>query len=107
MRTGGTARFLQELMDAGRPPSILGVCVSAIAASHAPIAAHSLGKSDLIVCFLKGARRFSPPCPYLGPYLGPRHGFGGREGFPLLTTSEHELEAHITQNRFSAGCGLG
>ncbi|XP_067283795.1 uncharacterized protein [Pseudorasbora parva] len=46
--------FLQELLDAGRSPSTLKVYVAAIAANHAQIAGHSLGKSELIAPRLVG-----------------------------------------------------
>lgn len=55
--------FLQELLDAGRTPSTLKVYVTAIAASHAPVADQSLGRNNLVVCFLKGTRRMNPPRP--------------------------------------------
>ena len=55
--------FLQELLDAGRSPSTLKVYVAAIAAFHVLVAGSSLGKCDLIVRFLKGARRLNPPRP--------------------------------------------
>ena len=55
--------FLQEMLDAGRSPSTLKVYVAAIAAFHVLEAGASLGKSDLIVRFLRGARRLNPPRP--------------------------------------------
>ncbi|XP_067283412.1 uncharacterized protein ighd [Pseudorasbora parva] len=61
--TAEVLAFLKELLDAGRSPSTLKVYVAAIAANHAQIAGHSLGKNELIVRFLKGARRLNPPCP--------------------------------------------
>lgn len=51
--------FLQQLLDAGRTPSTLKVYPAATAAFHAPVAGQSLGKSNLIVRFLKGARRLN------------------------------------------------
>ncbi|MGL5392366.1 MAG: hypothetical protein ACRDA8_13510, partial [Shewanella sp.] len=41
--------------------STLKVYVAAIAAFHAHVAGQSLGRSDLIVRFLRGARRLNPP----------------------------------------------
>ncbi|CAM4642809.1 unnamed protein product [Leuciscus chuanchicus] len=55
--------LLQELLDAGRSPSTLKVYVEAIAAHHAPVAGQSLGRNDLVVRFLKGARRMNPSRP--------------------------------------------
>ena len=50
-------------MDAGRSPSTLKVYVAAIAAHHAPVAGQSLGRNDLVLWFLKGARRLNPSKP--------------------------------------------
>ena len=55
--------FLQELVDADRSPSTLKVYVAAIAAHHAPVAGQSLGGNNLVVWFLKGARRLNPSRP--------------------------------------------
>ncbi|XP_051945362.1 uncharacterized protein LOC127617436 [Xyrauchen texanus] len=55
--------FLQELLEAGRTPSTLKVYVAAIAASHNPDKGRSLGKNNLIIHFLRGARRMNPPRP--------------------------------------------
>lgn len=43
------------------------VYVEAIAAHHSPVAGRSLGRSDLAVCYLKGARRLNPPWPLTTP----------------------------------------
>lgn len=55
--------FLQELLEKGRSPSTLKVYVATIAASHALIAGQSVGRNDLVVRFMRGARRLHPPCP--------------------------------------------
>ncbi len=59
--------FLQELLDKGRSHSTLKVFVAAIAAFHAPIAGQSVGRDNLVVRFLKGARRLNPPRPLTVP----------------------------------------
>ncbi|CAM4665764.1 unnamed protein product [Leuciscus chuanchicus] len=59
--------FLQELLDEGRSPSTLKVYVAAIAAFTKPMHGQSLGRNDLIIRFLRGARRLNPPRPPLVP----------------------------------------
>ncbi len=59
--------FLQELLEKGRSPSTLKVYVAAIAASHTSIDAQSMGRNNLVVCFLKGSRRLNPPHPVTIP----------------------------------------
>ncbi len=59
--------FLQELLNNGRSPSTLKVYVAAIAASHSLIAGHSVGRDNLVVRFLRGARRLNPPHPFTVP----------------------------------------
>jgi len=55
--------FLQELLDKGRTPSTLKVYVAAIATFAKPVSGQSLGRNDLVVRFLRGARRLNPPRP--------------------------------------------
>ncbi len=52
--------FLQERLERRLSPSTLKVYVAAIAAHHNAVDGRSLGKHDLIVSFLKGARRMNP-----------------------------------------------
>ncbi len=52
--------FLQERLERRRSPSTLKVYVAAITAHHDAVDGRSLGKHDLIVRFLKGARRMNP-----------------------------------------------
>ncbi len=59
--------FLQVLLDKGRSPSTFKVYVAAIEASHAPIAAQSVGRNNLFVSFMKGSRRLNPPHPLTVP----------------------------------------
>ncbi len=59
--------FLQERLERRLSPSTLKVYVAAIAAHHDAVEGRSLGKHDLIVRFLKGARRKNPFRPPLVP----------------------------------------
>ncbi len=52
--------FLQERMECRLSPSTLKVYVAAFAAHHDAVDGWPLGKHDLIVRFLKGARRINP-----------------------------------------------
>ncbi len=58
--TGVVLSFLQERLERRLSPSTLKVYVAAIAAHHDAVDGRSLGKHDLIVRFLKGARRMNP-----------------------------------------------
>ncbi len=55
--------FLQEGLERRLSPSILKVCVAAIAAHHDAVDGKSLGRHDLVVKFLRVARRLNPPRP--------------------------------------------
>ncbi len=55
--------FLQEGLEHRLSPSTLKVYVAAIAAHHDAVDGKSLGKHDLVVRFLRGARRLNPPRP--------------------------------------------
>ncbi len=59
--------FLQDGLDRRLSPSTLKVYVAAIAAHHDAVDGKSLGKHDLVIRFLRGARRLNPPRPYLVP----------------------------------------
>ncbi len=59
--------FLQERLERRLSPSTLKVYVAAIAAHHDAVDGRSLGKHDLIVRFLRGARRLNPPRSPLMP----------------------------------------
>ena len=52
--------FLQHLLDEGRSPATLKVCVAAFSAHRAPVEGVSLGAHKLVVAFLKGAQRLHP-----------------------------------------------
>ncbi len=64
---GVVLSFLQERLERRLSPSTLKVYVAAIAAHHNAVDGRSLGKHDLIVRFLKGARRMNPSRPPLVP----------------------------------------
>ncbi|XP_052438415.1 uncharacterized protein LOC127977534 [Carassius gibelio] len=55
--------FLQQGLERRLSPSTLKVQVAAIAAYHDPVNGKSLGKHDLIIRFLRGARRLNPSRP--------------------------------------------
>ncbi|KAI2645082.1 ORF V: Enzymatic polyprotein [Labeo rohita] len=55
--------FLQDRLEQRLPPSTLKGNVAAIAAHHDAVDGKSLGKHDLVVRFLRGARRLNPPRP--------------------------------------------
>ncbi len=55
--------FLQQGLERRLSPSTLKVYVAAISAHHDPVEGRSVGKHDLVVRFLRGARRLNPPRP--------------------------------------------
>ncbi len=59
--------FLQDGLERRLSPSSLKVYVAAIAAHHDAVDGKSLGKHDLVIRFLRGARRLNPPRPHLVP----------------------------------------
>ncbi len=61
--------FLQDRLERRLSPSTLKVYVTAIAAHHDAVDGKSVGKHDLVIRFLRGARRLNPPRPHLVPSL--------------------------------------
>ncbi len=59
--------FLQDGLERRLSPSTLKVYVAAIAAHHDAVDGKSVGKHDLVIRFLRGARRLNPPHPHLVP----------------------------------------
>ncbi len=59
--------FLQDGLERRLSPSTLKVYVAAIAAHHDAVDGKSLGKHDLVIRFLRGAKRLNPPRPHLVP----------------------------------------
>ncbi len=55
--------FLQQGLERRLSPSTLKVYVAAISAHHDPVEGRSVGKHDLVIRFLRGARRLNPPRP--------------------------------------------
>ncbi len=55
--------FLQQGLERRLSPSTLKVYVAAVSAYHDPVEGKSVGKHNLVVRFLRGARRFNPPRP--------------------------------------------
>ncbi len=55
--------FLQQGLERRLSPSTLKVYVAAISAYHNPVEGKSVGKHNLVVRFLRGARRLNPPRP--------------------------------------------
>ncbi len=64
---GVVLSFLQERLERRLSPSTLKVYVAAITAHHDAVDSRSMGKHDLIVRFLRGARRLNPSRPPLMP----------------------------------------
>ncbi len=58
--------FLQQGLDRRLSPSTFKVYIAAITAHHDPVDGKTVGKHDLVVRFLRGARRLNPPQP---PYI--------------------------------------
>ncbi len=56
--------FLQEMLDKQRSSFTIKV---SIAAFHAPIAGHSVGRDSVVIKSLRGARRMNPPRPHTIP----------------------------------------
>ncbi len=59
--------FLLDGLERRLSPYTLKVYVAAIAAHHDAVDGKSLGKHDLVIRFLRGARRLNPPRPHLVP----------------------------------------
>ncbi len=55
--------FLQQGLERRLSPSTLNVYVAAISTHHNPVEVRSVGKHDLVVRFLRRARRLNPPRP--------------------------------------------
>ncbi|KAI2647619.1 Tyrosine recombinase slr0733 [Labeo rohita] len=75
--------FLQEKLERRLSPSTLKVYVAAIAAYHDAVDGTSLGKHQLIVRFLRGARRVNPPQAAPHTLLGPLRRPPGSAGGPI------------------------
>ncbi len=58
---GTVLEFLQARLSAGLTHSTIKVYVAAIAAYHAPVGGHSVGRHPLVTRFLQGVLRLRPP----------------------------------------------
>ncbi len=63
--------FLQQVLERRLSPSTLKVYVAAIAANNNPVEGKSVGKHDLVIRFLRGARTLNPPWPTSIPFWYP------------------------------------
>ncbi len=60
--------FLQDGLEQRLSPSTLKVYVATIATHHDAVDGKSVGKHDLVIRFLRGARRLNPLRPHLVPF---------------------------------------
>ncbi len=96
-----SSAFLQERLERRLSPSTLKVYVAAVAAHHDAVDGRSLGKYDLIVRFLKGARRMNPSrglCP-LGTSLSSWLNFRGAPLSRSLSATEGSRKGRLSPNR--------
>ncbi len=86
------AFFLQDGLERRLSPSTLKVYVAAIAAHHDAVDGKSLGKHDLVIRFLRGARRLNPPRPHLVPSWDLPSVLSALRGAPLEPLQSVELK---------------
>ncbi len=84
--------FLQERLERRLSPSTLKVYVAAIVAHHDAVDGRSLGKHDLIVRFLRGARRLNPSRPPLMPSWDLSIVLAGLQRGPFVPLDSVELK---------------
>ncbi|KAL0185479.1 hypothetical protein M9458_021176, partial [Cirrhinus mrigala] len=84
--------FLQEKLERRLSPSTLKVYVAAIAAYHDAVDGASIGKHQLVVRFLRGARRVNPPRPHLVPSWDLSVDLLGLRGPPFEPLASVELK---------------
>ncbi|KAI2648082.1 ORF V: Enzymatic polyprotein [Labeo rohita] len=84
--------FLQEKLERRLSPSTLKVYVAAIAAYHDAVDGASIGKHQLVVRFLRGARRVNPPRPHLVPSWDLSVALRGLRGPPFEPLVSVELK---------------
>ncbi|KAL0147058.1 hypothetical protein M9458_057582, partial [Cirrhinus mrigala] len=84
--------FLQEKLERRLSPSTLKVYVAAIAAYHDAVDGESIGKHQLVVRFLKGARRVNPPRPQIVPSWDLSIALRGLRGPPFEPLVSVELK---------------
>ncbi|XP_039520389.1 uncharacterized protein LOC120474294 [Pimephales promelas] len=84
--------FLEELLDRGRSPSTLKVYVAAVAAFSESMHGLSIGRDELIICFLRGARRMNPPRPPSVPMWDLSLVLEALKAFPFETLDSADLK---------------
>ncbi|KAI2645877.1 Tyrosine recombinase slr0733 [Labeo rohita] len=84
--------FLQEKLERRLSPSTLKVYVAAIVAYHDAVDGESTGKHQLVVRFLRGARRVNPPRPHLIPSWDLSVALRGLRGPPFEPLGSVELK---------------
>ncbi|KAL0199658.1 hypothetical protein M9458_002845, partial [Cirrhinus mrigala] len=84
--------FLQEKLERRLSPSTLKVYVTAIAACHDAVDGASIGKHQLVVRFLRGARRVNPPRLHLVPSWDLSVALRGLRGPPFEPLVSVELK---------------
>ncbi|XP_057208045.1 uncharacterized protein LOC130565399 [Triplophysa rosa] len=89
--------FLQERLEDNLSPSMLKVYVAAIAAHHDPVSGKSLRQHDLVIRFLRGARRLNKPQPRSIPSWDLNVVFEGIRKPPFLTMKTALLVALFGQ----------
>ncbi len=90
--------FLQQGLERRLSPSTLKVYVAAISAHHDPIEGRSVGKHDLVVRFLRGARRLNPPRPPSLTLLGFGIGAKSPTNCPLWAFAVSRVEVSLYEN---------
>ncbi len=76
----------------GLSPSTLKIYVAVIATRHDAVDGKSVGKHDLVIRFLRGARRLNPPCPHLVPSWDLRSVLAALRGEPFEPLQSFELK---------------
>ncbi|XDV44991.1 hypothetical protein PO909_013179 [Leuciscus waleckii] len=84
--------FLQELLDKGRSPSTLKVYVAAIAVFSSTTLGQSIGRNDLVIRFLRGAKRLNPPRPPTVPIWDLSTVLEAMKGHPFEPLQEIDLK---------------
>ncbi len=83
--------FLQQWLERRLSPATLKVYVAAISAHHDPIEGRLVGKHNLVIRFLRGARRLNPPRPPSLRRTGPPTEPGFSQGFFFSILSQREF----------------
>ncbi len=103
---GVVLSFLQERLERRLSPSTLKLDVAAIADHHDAVDGRSLGKHDLIVRFLRGARRLNPPRLPLRPSWDLSIVLAGLQRGPCEPLDSVELREQVSSGYLSAKTAL-